>query len=55
VDSWRTLNPAKAAVVDIPQEKGRLILLGFPVQFRGQPRGTFKLLFNSLLYGTVRE
>jgi hypothetical protein len=45
----------KAAVVDIPQEKGRLILLGFPVQFRGQPRGTFKLLFNSLLYGTVRE
>jgi len=45
----------KAAIVEIPQEKGRLILLGFPVQFRGQPRATFKLLFNSLLYGTVKE
>lgn len=45
----------KAAIVEIPQEKGRLILLGFPVQFRAQPRGTFKLLFNSVLYGTVRR
>lgn len=45
----------KAAIVDVPQEKGRIILLGFPVQFRAQPRGTFKLLFNSLLYGSMKK
>jgi len=44
----------KAAVVEVPQEKGRLILLGFPVQFRAQSRGTFKLLFNSIYYGTIK-
>lgn len=44
----------KAAIVEVPLEKGKLILLGFPVQFRAQPRGTFKLLFNSIFYGTVR-
>jgi len=45
----------KAAVVEVPVEKGRLILLGFPVQYRAQPRGTFKLLFNSIFYGTIKN
>jgi hypothetical protein len=45
----------KAAVVEVPVEKGRLILLGFPVQYRAQPRGTFKLLFNSIFYGSVKN
>jgi len=44
----------KAAIVEVPVEKGKLILLGFPVQFRAQPRGTFKLLFNSIYYGTIK-
>ncbi|MGQ9801649.1 MAG: M14 family metallopeptidase [Candidatus Saccharicenans sp.] len=44
----------KAAIVEIPLEEGRLVLLGFPVQFRAQPRGTFKLLFNSIFYGTTK-
>jgi hypothetical protein len=43
----------KSAVLDVPYEKGKLILLGFPVQFRGQPYGTFKLLFNAIYYGAI--
>ena len=41
----------KASVVEIPLGKGKVILLGFGVQQRGQPHGTFKVLFNSIYYG----
>ena len=44
----------KAAVVDVPMGKGRVILLGFGVQSRAQPHATFKLLFNSLYYGAAQ-
>ena len=44
----------KVAAVDVPFGKGRVILLGFAVQNRGQPHGTFKLLFNSLYYGSMQ-
>jgi len=40
----------KSGIVAAPFGKGNLILLGFPVQFRAQPYGTFKLLFNSIFY-----
>ncbi len=45
----------RAAVVEVPFGKGKIILLGFRVQHRGQTVGTFKLLFNSLFYGAITE
>jgi hypothetical protein len=40
----------KSTVLDVPYGKGKIILLGFPVHHRGQPHGTFKLIFNSIFY-----
>jgi hypothetical protein len=40
----------KAAVVDTKYKKGHLILIGFLCQHRAQTHGTYKFLFNSLLY-----
>jgi len=45
----------KPAIVEVPYEKGRIILLGFPVQRRAQPHATFKLLFNSLYYAAMEH
>jgi hypothetical protein len=43
----------RSALVDMPYGKGKIILIGFPPQFRGQAHGTFKFLFNSIYYAAA--
>lgn len=41
------------AIAEASVGKGKVFLLGPEVVFRGQPHGTFKLLFNGLYYGSA--
>jgi hypothetical protein len=42
------------AVAEASVGEGKVIILGPEVTFRGQPHGTFKLLFNGLYYGSAK-
>ena len=44
----------RSALADVPYERGRIILIGFPVLYRGQAHGTFRYLFNAIYYGAAR-
>jgi hypothetical protein len=39
-----------AAAVDVKHGGGHVVLLAFQPQWRGQPTGTFRVVFNALLY-----
>jgi hypothetical protein len=40
----------KVAVLDVKQGRGRVAMIGFRAQYRGQSHGTYKFLLNALLY-----
>ncbi|MCU0644659.1 MAG: hypothetical protein MUC94_10395, partial [bacterium] len=44
----------KSAIVDVPYGKGKIIMIGFPAQYRGQSHGTFRYLFNAIYYGAAK-
>ena len=43
-----------SAVVEATAGEGKVFVLGPEVTFRGEPDGTYKLLFNSLFYGAAK-
>ncbi len=43
----------KSALVDVQVGKGKIVLIGFPAQYRGQSHETFRYLFNTIYYGAA--
>jgi hypothetical protein len=43
------------AIAEASVGEGKVVLLGPEVNFRDQPHGTFKLLFNGLYYGSAKS
>ena len=43
----------KAAALDVEFGKGHIVLFGFCPQWRAQPFGTFRMVFNACLFGRL--
>lgn len=43
----------RSALAEVPFGEGRIILIGFPAQYRSQAHGTFRYLFNAVHYGAA--
>lgn len=43
----------KAAMLNLSHGQGNIVLFSFRPQFRGQPRGTYKLIFNAIFQGAA--
>jgi hypothetical protein len=41
------------SIIEAPVGKGHVVLYGNEVNWRAQPHGTFKLLFNGIYYGSA--
>jgi hypothetical protein len=49
--SGEKLMQGYAAALDVKREKGHVVLMAFQPQWRGQPIGTFRVVFNSAFFG----
>ena len=45
----------KAAMVNVKHGEGNVVLFAFRPQFRGQPRATFKLIFNAIHQAAITK
>jgi hypothetical protein len=45
----------KPAILEVSYGEGRIVMLGFRIQNRGQPHGTFRLLFNAIQRSTLPD